>query len=103
MNKNTTQKIVPIPGFVITAGARAMLVTQASGGEFKVQPVPPNASVLDLETELTAHLDAMPVSQEWLIDLQRYVSQRLLARDVAAKAGGVSIARGDGWNIVRTG
>ncbi len=102
MNDRTQRKSYAIPGFQIAPGARAMLVSAAPAGGFTVDAVPSGASLLDIETELTAHLDSMPISTEWLLNLQRYISQRLLAREEAASVGGVSIARGDGWNIVHT-
>ncbi|MDP4076250.1 hypothetical protein [Acidovorax sp. A1169] len=102
MNDSTTPAPVAIPDFGIPPGARAVLVTDAGSGNFNLKPVPHRASVVDIERDLTEHLDNMPYSDEWLMNLRAYVDRRLQARAEARGTGGVAMARGDGWNILHT-
>lgn len=51
---------------------RALLVSLSHDGQVKHQPVARGASVLDIETELMAHLTDYPCSDAFLAQLQQY-------------------------------
>ncbi len=99
---NATPKTLKtaIPGFSIPAGARAVMVTDEFDGTFSVKPVEHGKSVLNVQTELFDHLNAFPVSDEFLLELMNYCASRLEARTEATRTGGTAIARKQGlWEI----
>lgn len=86
---------------LLEGGARAALVSADwLTGELIAAPVVDGQSVVNLRTELTAHLDAAPYSDEFLANLRDYCCARLEARARARSTpGGLAIATGSGWHI----
>lgn len=79
---------------------RAVLVSLGADGQLEHTPVNDGQSVVNLETELKAHLSASPRSTEWLRELRDYIDCRLAARAEAQTTGGFCIPRQDGgWNV----
>lgn len=89
---------------LLEGGARAAIVSAdcLTGGLTAAQ-VADGQSVINLQTELTAHLDAEPLSDEYLSNLRDYCTARLEARALArATPGGLALATGKGWVITDT-
>jgi len=89
---------------LLEGGARAAIVSAdwLTGG-LTAAPVAAGQSVVDLQTELTSHLDAEPISDEYLSNLRDYCTARLEARALArATPGGLALATGKGWVITDT-
>jgi hypothetical protein len=80
-------------------GTRALLVTLGSDGQLEQQPVAYGSSVVNLATELQDHLDAKPLSDEFLADLRNYCDSRLAAIRTARASGGFIIPRPSRWEI----
>lgn len=78
---------------------RAIIVSLGLRGEIVHQPVGEGQSVMRLD-ELQDHLNARPISAEYLADLRNYCEGRLAAMDEACKSGGFVIPRATGqWEI----
>lgn len=86
---------------LLDGGARAALVSADwLTGELTAAPVADGQSIVNLSTELTAHLDAAPYSDEFLANLRDYCNARLEARAQArGTPGGLALATGNGWII----
>jgi hypothetical protein len=89
---------------LLEGGARAALVSADwLTGELIAAPVVDGQSIVNLHTELTAHLDAAPYSDEFLANLRDYCATRLEARALArGTSGGLALATGKGWVITDT-
>lgn len=58
-------------------GIRAYVVTLDEGGQRNLQPVSDTSSVVDLNSNLIDHLSEKPLSQEYMLKLHDYLSDRL--------------------------
>lgn len=89
---------------LLEGGARAVIVSADwLTGALTAAPVASGQSVVDLQTELTSHLDAESISDEYLSNLRDYCATRLEARALArATPGGLALATGKGWVITDT-
>ena len=76
---------------LIPEGARAALLTRNDDGSDRIQPVPLDASVLNIERDLREHMNQRHYSDAWMIQLRDYIDQRLSARKEARAAGRCSV------------
>ncbi|MEJ2802009.1 hypothetical protein WAE61_09025 [Comamonadaceae bacterium PP-2] len=88
-----------LTGLHIPAGARAVLVVELSNGGHKVSPIQHGESVLDIEQDLLSHLNASPLSDEFLSTLRDYCDARLAARAEARDSGGLVMCQPVGFHI----
>lgn len=86
---------------LIPKGSRAALLTRNDDGSDRIQPVPPDASVLNIERDLREHMNQRHYSDAWMIQLRDYIDQRLMARKEARAAGGCSAPADGGarWSM----
>lgn len=85
--------------FTIPAGARALLI-DCDQGAATAQPVMAGQSVLNIQQDLLSHLSDYPHSDEFLMEIQSYVTARLEARKKArTKKGGFTIPMGREWVV----
>ncbi len=89
---------------LLEGGARAVIVSDDGlTGRLAASPVAAGQSVVNLHTELTSHLDAEPLSDEYLSNLRDYCTARLEAKALArATPDGLALATGKGWVITDT-
>lgn len=61
----------------IPEGHRALIVAPNHEGGYTTQTVSSGDSVLNIRTELIKHLEDMPLSDQWLLDLKGWIDRRL--------------------------
>lgn len=102
-SKSTTPLLATQANILATLTAanapRALIVSLGPLGELVHQPLEHDQSVMRLD-ELQDHLNARPVSAEYLSDLRDYCDGRLAAQAEARATGGFVIPHSPGnWQI----
>lgn len=65
----------------IPDGHRALIITPTDDGGHLTKTVSCGDSVLNVRTELTAHLEDLHLSDNWLLDLRAWIDHKLEARE----------------------